>query len=91
MTDSFSGGCACGAIRYTSSGPARYMGNCHCRHCQQATGGAYFPAVLVKHSDFKIETGEPSWFERPADLSQRPSRDTCNSRRHFLDWSMQRR
>lgn len=31
MTDSFSGGCACGAIRYRSSGPARYMGNCHCR------------------------------------------------------------
>ncbi len=48
MTDSFSGGCACGAIRYRSTGPARYMGNCHCRHCQQATGGAYFPAVLVK-------------------------------------------
>lgn len=38
MTDSFSGGCACGAIRYRSTGPARYMGNCHCRHCQQATG-----------------------------------------------------
>ena len=37
MTDSFSGGCACGAIRYRSTGPARYMGNCHCRHCQVIT------------------------------------------------------
>lgn len=27
MTDSFSGGCACGAIRYRSTGPARYMAN----------------------------------------------------------------
>ena len=57
MPDSFTGGCACGAIRYSSSGPARYMGNCHCRHCQRATGSAYFPAVLVKESDFKLEQG----------------------------------
>ena len=67
MPDSFTGGCACGAIRYSSSGPARYMGNCHCRDCQQATGSAYFPAVVVKAIDFKLEKGEPAWFERIAD------------------------
>lgn len=55
ILDSFAGGCACVEIRYRSSGPPRYMGNCHCRDCQQATGSADFPAVLVKEVDFKLE------------------------------------
>ena len=63
----FTGGCACGAIRYRCFGAPRYMGNCHCRDCRQATGSACFPCVLVKESDFTLERGEPSWFERPAD------------------------
>ena len=33
----FGGGCACGAIRYECAGAPRYMGNCHCTDCQQAT------------------------------------------------------
>ena len=43
----FGGGCACGAIRYECAGAPRCMGNCHCTDCQQATGGAYLPAVMV--------------------------------------------
>ncbi|MEQ9640087.1 MAG: GFA family protein [Alphaproteobacteria bacterium] len=77
MPDTFSGGCACGAIRYNSSGPARYMGNCHCRHCQQATGSAFFPAVLVKESDFKLEQGEPAWYGREADAGHTMRRGFC--------------
>lgn len=77
MPDSFTGGCACGSIRYASSRPARHMGNCHCRDCQQATGSAYFPAVLVKASDFELEKGEPSWFERTADRGHVMRRGFC--------------
>ncbi len=77
MPDTFTGGCACGAIRYRSDGPARYMGNCHCRDCQQATGSAYFPAVLVKEHDFVLEKGNPRWFERPADRGHTMRRGFC--------------
>ena len=52
--DKFSGGCACGKVRYTCQGKVLYMGNCHCRDCQRATGSAYFPAVLVKNGDLEI-------------------------------------
>ena len=45
MDAPFGGGCACGAIRYECKGPPRYMGNCHCTACQQATGSAYVAAV----------------------------------------------
>jgi hypothetical protein len=74
----FSGGCACGAIRYVASGQARYMGNCHCRDCQQATGSAYFPAILVKKSDFTLKCGEPTWFERMSDSGHAMSRGFCS-------------
>ena len=77
MPDTFSGGCACGSIRYSSSGPARYMGNCHCRDCQQATGSAYFPAVLVKGEDFKLEQGEPAGYERTSDSGHVMRRSFC--------------
>ena len=44
----FGGGCACGAIRYECTAAPIYMGNCHCTHCQQATGGASMPVIVVK-------------------------------------------
>ena len=39
MTDTMTGGCACGRVRYSAE-----IGNdeaylCHCRMCQRATGG----------------------------------------------------
>ena len=43
---SFSGGCQCGAVRFT----AERLGNssiCHCRMCQKATGGFFGPYVDV--------------------------------------------
>ena len=66
MSDELTGGCACGDIRYTVSGAPLYMGNCHCRDCQRATGSAFFPAVLIKEADFTLESGDPSWFESQA-------------------------
>ena len=73
----FGGGCACGAIRYECAGAPRYMGNCHCTDCQQATGGAYLPAVMVKESDFSLLSGEPIWFERPSDRGRPMQRGFC--------------
>ena len=77
MPAPFSGGCACGAIRYSVRDEPRYMGNCHCRDCQQATGSAFFPAVLVGTSDFTLERGEPKWFERTADSGNVLARGFC--------------
>ena len=50
MNVPLTGGCACGAIRYSCSSAPLYMGNCHCRDCQRATGSAFFPAVKAPHS-----------------------------------------
>ena len=73
----FGGGCACGAIRYECAAPPRYMGNCHCRDCQQATGSACMAVVVVKENDFSLLCGAPSWFERPADSGNIMGRAFC--------------
>ncbi len=75
----FSGGCACSMIRYECTGQPKYMGNCHCRDCQRATGTAYFPAILVLKNDFSITAGEPSWFESLADKGHPMKRAFCPS------------
>lgn len=79
MSEGFTGGCACGEIRYRCEGAPVRMSNCHCRDCQQATGSAYFPAVVVKAVDFELTAGTPSVFERPADSGTMMQRAFCPS------------
>jgi hypothetical protein len=59
MKSSFTGGCYCGNVRYECSAvPAEIqMFRCHCRDCQQVTGGAYTPAVVVPREKFRLVKG----------------------------------
>jgi hypothetical protein len=50
--DGFSGGCACGSVRY-EAGAAVLMMNCHCRDCQRASGSAYAAFVVVPKDSFR--------------------------------------
>ena len=75
----FTGGCACRAIRYKCTGAPRYMGNCHCRDCQRATGSAYFAAVLIRAEEFFLIKGNPNWFETAADEGHPMRRAFCTS------------
>ncbi len=38
MSKSYTGGCACGAIRYDISGEPMAMVDCQCRDCQRRSG-----------------------------------------------------
>jgi hypothetical protein len=76
MSDSFTGGCQCGAERYEFSGEPLFCGNCHCRDCQRASDGAYFPALGVPADALKI-TGEPKYYESAADSGSVAIRGFC--------------
>ena len=43
-----SGGCACGKVRYETSGTFAFSLQCHCRKCQRATGTGHAPAFAVE-------------------------------------------
>ncbi len=60
MPESFSGRCACGAIRYQCSGAPAAMLNCHCRDCQRASGGAGSSLVAVSEAQLVV-SGDPRY------------------------------
>lgn len=55
MSEAYSGGCACGAIRYEIPAEPMVMHDCQCRDCQRRSGtghGSYltFPGIGVATS-----------------------------------------
>ncbi len=54
-----SGGCACGAIRFTVSAPPLGIGACHCAQCQKAAGGGPNYVALIPRAAFKLLRGTP--------------------------------
>jgi hypothetical protein len=72
----FTGGCMCGAIRYECSAEPIFMGNCHCRDCQQATGTAYAAAILVPRDAVSI-AGDVKYYDVKGGSGNIISRGFC--------------
>ncbi|MCF6320337.1 MAG: GFA family protein [Rhizobiaceae bacterium] len=60
MSNTLTGGCQCGAVRFSVSKLGR-SSVCHCRMCQKAFGGLFAP--LVSAQDGKWTRGAPKWFQ----------------------------
>jgi hypothetical protein len=56
------GGCQCGAVRYSLHGEPGDPHLCHCRMCQKAAGNYSLPLGTFMRSDFTITRGKPKWF-----------------------------
>jgi hypothetical protein len=66
VPSSFTGGCQCGAIRYECTAAPIMMFKCHCRDCQQVTGGGFVPGLLVPLSTFRLIKGELRYHFTPS-------------------------
>jgi hypothetical protein len=73
----FTGGCACGAIRYECLTAPLRMLNCHCRDCQIASGSAYSPTLIMARSAVRIIKGSTTLFEKLADSGNMARREFC--------------
>lgn len=58
----FEGGCLCGSVRYTISGPPRVVSYCHCSMCRRSTGAAVSAWVTVARTSVDIR-GELGWYD----------------------------
>jgi hypothetical protein len=77
MSVQFSGGCACGAIRYQCSAEPVGMLNCHCRDCQRAAGGPFGSVIIVPLSAVEILSGSAKYHTVTADSGNLISRGFC--------------
>lgn len=70
MSDSssfaFTGGCACGALRYTATAAPLTAVHCYCTACRRASGTGHSTHVVVPAARLTM-TGSPATYERPAD------------------------
>jgi len=73
----FTGGCACGAIRYESAAEPVLMLHCHCRDCQRASGGPFSSYVIVPKEAFKLTQGSVRFHDLPSDRGGKTHRGFC--------------
>jgi hypothetical protein len=77
MNAPFSGGCACGSIRYVCASAPLAMLNCHCRDCQHSSGAPFASGVIVRVSDTEI-IGTPRTYSVRATSGRLATRSFCS-------------
>ena len=71
------GGCLCGAVRYTASAEPLITSVCHCRDCQKFTGSAFAVVVGLPKSALTIQ-GPLSTFDKTGDTGKATHRSFCS-------------
>ena len=72
----YSGGCACGSIRYTGAREPIAMINCHCEDCQLSSGAPFASGIVVMTADLEI-SGKPKTYAVPASSGGLATRSFC--------------
>ena len=72
------GGCQCGAIRYTLGQRPQNVHVCHCRMCQKAVGGPFAIICPVLKPAFHVTRGEISYF-KSSDVGRRGFCSACGT------------
>ena len=73
----FTGGCACGAVRYSCDEAPLAMFNCHCRDCQRASGGAFVTVALIRETALRMLNGQPKFHRTVGEVGRWTDRGFC--------------
>lgn len=76
------GGCQCGAVRYTVTGSLGEAGICHCRMCQRAAGNVFAPLVTATGVVWQGEPGR--WAS--SNIAERGFCSRCGTPLFFRDF-----
>jgi hypothetical protein len=66
----FTGGCLCGAVRYTASEPPLSAGHCHCKNCRKHTGAAFATDATFATSSIIWSGQPPAYYASSANCSR---------------------
>ena len=77
MTTPLSGGCLCGAIRYSASAPITALRACHCTHCQKSSGTGGTVNAVMPTASFTLTSGEPRRYQDTAESGRKLYRYFC--------------
>jgi len=80
------GRCACGAVRYETTGAPRRISVCHCKACQRRTGSAFGIACYFPRAAVRVLGGATRTFERRSDAGRRVSLQFCEACGTTLWW-----
>ncbi len=57
-----SGGCQCGAVRYSVAGEPQHVALCHCADCRKSAGAPMVSWAAFAEGEFTLEQGELTSF-----------------------------
>jgi hypothetical protein len=81
-----SGGCLCGAVRYSVNGAPLLVHVCHCHDCQSVSGSAYTLSVLIPAAALAL-TGPLETFTRSTASGRQVRHAVCDQCRAGLTTS----
>jgi hypothetical protein len=81
---SHSGGCQCGAVRYTVTGAPEHCVACHCNDCRKSAGAPFVTWAAFKNTHFAITKGEAQLFNSSG-TSMRYFCATCGTGLYFIN------
>ncbi|MBK3666009.1 GFA family protein [Bradyrhizobium diazoefficiens] len=76
MTKPYTGGCACGAIRYSIVGEPLFANHCQCRDCQRESGTGHGSYATFSRDGVTV-TGEAKRWDMVGDSGHVKTRAFC--------------
>jgi hypothetical protein len=76
MAQKITGGCLCGAVRYTISGDVVFSGKCYCEDCRKS-GSTGHSSVLAVPQQAVVMTGKLTEFKKLGGSGQTITRRFC--------------
>jgi hypothetical protein len=77
MSRIYAGGCACGAIRYETSGEPIFQNHCQCRECQRLSGTGHGSYLTFANRAGMAITGEARSWQVAGDSGNDKSHAFC--------------
>lgn len=72
----FTGACLCGKITYSAEAEPAFMGVCHCKDCQRATGSAFEAVIAIPDASLTVR-GTPKTFSVKGMSGKEVHRNFC--------------